>query len=300
MRSGIDLNIEELIALRSSAMARKLQHNKDIRTTQSGCLLSKIKGHGIDFDEVREYQFGDDIRSIDWKTSAKYQKTFSKTYKEERERPIFLLVDLDHSMFFGTRIAFKSVIASRLATLIAYLALEHQDRIGGVIYGANNHLEFKPKAGKAGIQALIKSLVHIHQSPRQETTEADNLSQALLRINRTIKPGSLLFVLSDFYQFSKNSQATLQQIGKHNDVVLNFIYDPIEKTPPKKGQYLINNGSIHRNLDSRQKTTKKQYEQLFSHKQSNLLSFCKANRQSLLSIATNDDLQQVLFDQLTI
>ena len=299
---GVNLSIEELIHLQSNVNNIALHHRKNIRTSGSGNRLSKIKGHGIDFDEVREYQFGDDIRSIDWKTSAKLQKTYSKTYKEERERPVFILADFNPNMFFGTRVAFKSVIAARLAVFIAHMAIEHQDKVGGVICGNNHHLEFKPKANKAGIQSLIKSLVFIHQKTlgKQTNKTEQSLLNGLIRIRRTIKPGSLLFVLSDFSNFDEPAQALIQQIGKHNDIVFNFIYDTLEKIAPKSGQYLINNGVKHRILSTLGKRNKQQYEQLFLAKQEFLLSFCKQHRQSLLTIGTDEDLQQILLDQLSI
>lgn len=302
---GVSLSVEALINT-SKILNANLHHHKDIRTSQSGNLLSKIKGHGIDFDEIREYQWGDDIRRIDWKTSAKLQKTYSKTYKEERERPILLLVDFSPTMFFGTKAAFKSIVAAHFATLVGYLATAHQDRVGAVIYSQNSHLECKPKAGKAGIQALIKSLVLIHHQAyyqpqiNQQNQGKIGLVEGLKRLKRIIKPGSLLFVISDFYNLDEAAKSLLQQIGKHNDIVLNFIFDNLEKTAPKKGEYWVNDGSNHRLLDTTKSSQIQRYQHLFADKQHELLTFCQQNHQSLISIKTNADLAQILFDSLNV
>ncbi len=308
---GVNLSIGELIALQGNAQRTTLSHHKHIRTPQSGNRLSKIKGHGIDFDEVREYQFGDDIRSIDWKTSAKLQKTYSKTYKEERERPVFILTDLNNNMFFGTKVAFKSVIAARLSVLIAHKAIVHQDKVGGVVSGVDTHIEFKPKAAKSGLQALIRSLVHVHQQESKahlkalkahqqasNTPQQNQLNDGLMRIKRAIRPGSLLFIVGDFSNFDDKTQSLISQISKHNDIVLCFIYDELEKQAPKSGRYLVNNSIEHQLLNTHKKSTKTQYQAIFANKQKMLLDFSQQNRCSLLSVATDDDLSQVLLDNL--
>lgn len=296
---GIELTVEELVAFRQSFAGVKRHHHQNIKTIQKGYRLSKIKGHGIDFDEVREYQFGDDIRSIDWKTTAKLQKTYSKTYKEERERPVFILVDFNPQMFFGTKYALKSVIAARLAVLIAYLAAHHQDRVGGVIYGYS-HIEVKPQANKAGIQGLIRALVHIHNQSSKQSHYDNGLLSALMRIRRSIKPGSLLFVLSDFSSFDKQEQALASQIARHNDVVLSFIYDHLERYVPKPGQYLVNDGKHHKLLSTYGQKIRARYENIFKEKQQKLLEFCQQNNQSLMPISSEDDLAQNLLDSLII
>lgn len=295
---GIEVTIEELVNLRHQFSNTPFGH-KHIRTPSSGHRLSKIKGHGIDFDEVREYQFGDDIRSIDWKTSARLQKTYSKTYKEERERPVYILVDFNPNMFFGTKQALKSVITARLATLISYFAVAHQDKVGGIIYG-NSHFEIKPKANKLGIQSLIKALVFVHNQSVANPQFVSGLKNGLMRIRRSIKPGSLLFVLSDFSTLKEEEKSLISRIGKHNDIVLTFIYDVLERYAPHSGKYNISNGHIQKILNTQTKRKITQYETIWQNKYNDLALFCEQNRQSLLVINSADNLMQVLLDSLRI
>ncbi len=299
--SGVNITIAELIASKELLTANIIHSHKDIRTNYSGDRLSKIKGHGIDFDEVRQYQFGDDIRSIDWKTSARMQTTYSKTYKEERDRPILLFIDFSNTMFFGTKVAFKSVIASKLATLIAYIGTHHQDKIGGIIYSQYGHIELKPKSGKIGVQTLIRSIVYMHEQAlsakynNQKITPI-TMANSLLKVKRIIRPGSVLFIISDFTNFDNNAQNIVKQITKHNDIVVNFIYDILEKTAPKYGKYTINNGKYHKQLNTYSKKNRNLYQQYFIDKNNFLIDFCRSNNLLFMPIKTNDKLAQKLLD----
>ncbi len=299
--SGINITISELIDVKNLLTTHIIHSHKDIRTNYSGDRLSKIKGHGIDFDEVREYQFGDDIRSIDWKTSARMQTTYSKTYKEERDRPILLFIDFSNTMFFGTKVAFKSVIASKLATLIAYIGAHHKDKIGGIIYSQYGHIELKPKSGKIGVQNLIRYIVHMHEQAlyakdNAKQQAAITMANSLLKVKRIIRPGSVLFIISDFANFDENSQNIVQQITKHNDIVINFIYDNLEKTAPKSGKYRINNGKHHKQLNTYSKKNKQLYQQYFIDKNNFLIEFCHSNNLLFMPIKTDDKLAQKILD----
>lgn len=302
--TGINLTITELVNVKRLLNTNIIHSHKDIRTNHIGNRLSKIKGHGIDFDEVRPYQFGDDIRSIDWKTSARMQTTYSKTYKEERDRPILLFIDFSASMFFGTKVAFKSVIAAKLATLIAYLGVHHQDKIGGIIYSQYGHIELKPKAAKLGLQALIRSMVHLHEQFLSEDNinilNKTTMATALMRVKRAIRPGSLLFVISDFANFDDNSQAIVRQISKHNDIIINFIYDILEKLAPKSGLYAINDGKNHKQLNTYSKKNRKLYEQYFNDKNNFLTEFCYHNHLVFMPVRTDDKVEQILLDSFII
>ncbi len=292
MTTGVTLNTEELIKIGKLQSLGK-HHNKKINNHFTGNKLSKIKGHGIDFDEVREYQFGDDIRSIDWKTTAKLQKTYIKTYKEEKQRQVFVLVDFSNSMYFASKVAFKSVICAKVATLIAFSALKHNDKIGAVMYNENNHYELKAKNSKYGVQNLISAMVKLHNTDNTKTSK-NNFYQALLRLKNSVKPGSLLFIISDFYQLNKQEQQLIQQLTIHNDIIFCFIYDDLEKNPPPKGSYLINNNSTIKKLNIFSKKDNNEYKDFFNKKYNFLKMFTQLNNMQIIAIKTDDDLIQKL------
>ena len=131
---GVRLTIDELLALRREAMALDLSSNYRVSSTLAGGYRSKFRGRGMDFDEVRLYQPGDDIRNIDWRVTARTGKPHTKLFREERERPVFLLLDQSKHLFFGSRVAFKSVIAARAASLLIWASITAGSRIGGVLF----------------------------------------------------------------------------------------------------------------------------------------------------------------------
>jgi uncharacterized protein (DUF58 family) len=188
-----------LIALHRDAVNLPLKANK-IGSRMSGQYISAFKGRGMEFDEVRPYQAGDDVRSIDWRVTARTDKPHTKLFREERERPILLWLDLRRSMFFGSRNYFKSVLAAKAASLLAWSTAQHGDRLGGLIFSENHHEEIRPRRGKSATLHFIQKIAEHSawdndQSNYQESTSTD----AIHRLRRVAKPGSLIFLLSDFH-----------------------------------------------------------------------------------------------------
>ena len=153
------VRVKQSTLIKSYSAAKNLPLNSNgIKARLSGNYLSAFKGRGMEFDEARPYQPGDDIRSIDWRVTARTGKTHTKLYREERERPVLLWVDYRRSMFFGTQNYFKSVLAAKTAALLAWSAAQHGDRLGGLIFSENIHQELRPQRGKAGTLHFIKKL----------------------------------------------------------------------------------------------------------------------------------------------
>ena len=143
--NGIELTIEELIRYQTKSSLINLAASKSLHGKMSGNYLARSKGRGMEFDEVRHYQNGDDIRAIDWRVTARTGKTHTKLFREEVERPVLIATDLSASMFFGTRLLFKSVQAAHVASLVAWHAKSRGDRIGGVVFNQHSHTELKPR-----------------------------------------------------------------------------------------------------------------------------------------------------------
>lgn len=289
--NGIDLTISELVELQHSLQCA-IKHTKSISTPLSGIKRSNVKGRGVDFDEVREYQAGDDIRSIDWRVSARTQKIYTKIYKEEKERPILLGVDLSFSMYFASQKALKSIIAAHFATLISWLSFKNKDRIGGIIFTDDKHIEIRPQGGKQGVQKLIKTLHLIHQNiPLKQTShKKEDLIKMLQRLKKISLPGSLVMIISDFQNFNQKAQDLCHLISKRNDLIFIFIYDVLEKNAPKANHYLINDGNKNSILDTRITSNKKNYEAQFLNRFKKVEYFAKSIRASFFSIKTTDNL----------
>ncbi|MDX1654777.1 MAG: DUF58 domain-containing protein, partial [Candidatus Competibacteraceae bacterium] len=159
-------------------------------SASAGLHASRFRGRGIDFQESRNYQPGDDIRNMDWRVTARTGRPHTKLYREERERPVILLIDTGPTLFFGTRVAFKSVIAARAAALIGWAAVAAGDRVGASFFGAGPHGELRPLGGRRGALGLIRILAdRLQPGDRPEPLPGDGLGAALGRVRRVARPG---------------------------------------------------------------------------------------------------------------
>lgn len=195
----------------------------------------------MEFDESRLYQAGDDIRNIDWRVTARTGKPHTKLFREERERPVFVWVDYRAPMFFATRGVYKSVFAARAAALIAWNAIQQGDRVGGLVFSETEHHELKPGLGKAAVLHLINRLVH-HPAWDDRTTqtgsEQADLKKALQRLNRLVRPGSLVYLISDF-RGAVQAKSEFARLARHCEVILINIHDVLEETLPAKGIFRL-------------------------------------------------------------
>ncbi|MDQ7089948.1 MAG: DUF58 domain-containing protein [Methylococcales bacterium] len=254
----VSVKLSTLVGLAPFSKAINLRHRR-IRSLQSGGYLSPFKGRGMEFEEVRPYQSGDDIRSIDWKVTARTDKPHTKIFREERERPVFISVDNRKTMHFATRGVFKSVQAAKLAGLIAWAAKNHGDRVGGQLFSDNYCQEIKPQNGKHGVLRFLNTLVNPATTPAHEFS----FERVLSRLQHHIKPGSLIYLVSDFRGMSANTEAYMTKLARHCQVVLIFIYDPLEKALPEQGRYRFTDHQRDVVIDSSDTQKLSSYQQRF-------------------------------------
>lgn len=296
---GVSLNMKQLLYYKAKTSLLSLSPRKTIQAKLAGSYLAKTKGRGMEFDEARHYQPGDDIRAIDWRVTARTGSTHTKVYREEKERPIFILADLSENMQFGTRLLYKSVQAAHLASLIAWAAKERGDRIGGLVFNQTNHLEFKPLTRQKAVLSLLNGLIKINQSTANDKTSSQPFSfaDACARVRRLAHPGSLVFVLSDFQQLNEIAKQHLTRISRHCELVAYSITDPFEHKLPDVSlpqAVDVTDGNQQQTLVLGQKETEDKYQ--LAHAQQNeyitkTLSQCKAQ---LVSISAGLPLEQQL------
>ncbi len=292
---SVHVSVTSLVQLSRFASALPLRSGQ-IMAQQSGDYQSPFRGRGMEFDESRLYQPGDDIRNIDWLVTARTGKPHTKLFREERERPVFLWVDLGSSMFFATRGKFKSVQASRLASLLAWSAVHHGDRVGGVIFGDSIHHELKPYRGKTGALKLINQLVNHPAWQDQAVQKRDRsaIGKALIRLRRVAKPGSLIFLLSDFRNFDEIAESQLIRLARHNDVVMILVYDNLERNLPPAGLYRVSDGTDELMLDTFDRSKAVQYSQRFEQHMSHLTQLSIKHKINLLLCSTEDEPLKIL------
>ncbi len=281
---------QSLIKLRLQANQIPLDSGK-IHAKQGGAYLSSFKGRGMEFDESRIYQAGDDIRNMDWRVTARTGTAHTKVFREERERPILLWLDLSPSMMFATRNKFKSVLACEIATLIAWSAARNNDRIGGLIFSATEHVEIKPRRGKTAVLDFIGHCTK-HHAWRLNKNSAELISDktaVISRLRSVTHPGSLIFMISDFRDLNEKALAHIANIARNNDIIMLNISDPVEVNLPTSGTYKLTDGVKELQIQTSSKKTREEYHQRYLSHSRQIESFCRKNRIHLINISTDDN-----------
>lgn len=189
---------------------------------------STFKGRGMTFSEVRQYQFGDDVRSIDWNVTARYNEPYVKVFEEERELTMMLMVDVSGSEHFGTVNQFKNEIVTEISATLAFSALQNNDKVGLILFSDQIELFIPPKKGKSHILRIIRELLEF--KPRSNKTD---IAQALKYLSNVMKKKAIVFVLSDF--MASDYERTLKITGNKHDLTGIRVYDEREETMPNLG-----------------------------------------------------------------
>jgi len=285
---------QSLIQLRLLAAKLPLNSSK-IHARQGGAYLSSFKGRGMEFDESRMYMPGDDIRSMDWKVTARTNQPHTKVFREERERPVLLWLDLNPSMFFATRGAFKSVLAAQAASLLAWSTVSGNDRLGALVFAGDQHTEIRPKRGKAAALDFIRRTCgHSAWDKTSEPHQARNMNLAASRLRKVVKPGSLIFLISDFREMDEQAKSHIINLSRHNNLVLLHIYDPFEASLPISGQYKVSDGINDVSINTGNKKLRSAYHSRFEQHQENLIKLCRQHRIHWIPISTEDDVLESL------
>ena len=280
-----------LIGLNRDAASLPLISNA-VRARMAGGHLSAFRGRGMEFFESRPYQPGDDIRSIDWRVTARSGQTHTKVYREERERPVLLWLDLSRSMFFGTRVCYKSVLAAKLAALLAWSSVQHGDRLGYLVFGEQQHVESRPRRGKAAALHFIQQLA-AHPAWESGVEDAEDRRvglRALQRLRQVTRPGSLLVLLSDFRFLEDEYRGQLVELARHNDVVMIHCYDPMERALPPPGRYRVTDGEGSVDLDAADPKLRTRYRERYAQQHERLSRWCRELGLHQIDIATDDDM----------
>lgn len=287
--SPVSVSQAELIRLNGPARAIALNVLR-VNSLQTGAYVSHFRGRGMEFDESRPYQPGDDPRSIDWRVTARSTTAYTKLFREERERPVLVVVDLRSNMHFATRGCFKSVNASRAAALLSWAAHHRGDRLGGLIFGDTTHRELKPRLGRRAALRFVHQLAeHPDWTNRGMPEGSDPFAQAMSSLRRVARPGSLVVVISDFIGFNRAAQSYLSSVARHNEVLAVFMNDPLERKLPPPGRYRIVSPDDELAIDTHAAAARRDYEQEFTERSHELEAFCHRYGVHLMPMSTDDD-----------
>ncbi|MEZ2413569.1 DUF58 domain-containing protein [Muriicola sp. E247] len=222
---------------------------------------STFKGRGMTFSEVRQYQFGDDVRSIDWNVTARYNEPYVKVFEEERELTLMLLVDISGSEHFGTVNQFKKDVITEISATLAFSALQNNDKVGMIMFSDEVELFIPPKKGKSHILRIIRELLEF--KPKSKKTD---LVEALKYLSNVMKKRTIIFVLSDFMM--DEYENTLKIVGNKHDVTGIRVYDPREEEIMNLGLVQMEDaetGEVHF-VNTSSKKVRKAYQQFYREK----------------------------------
>lgn len=248
----IHIDLAHLRRLEGASRALSLLPRQPSNSVLNGRHTSKLRGRGLNFEELRGYNQGDDIRAIDWKVTARTGEPHVRVYTEERDRPALILVDQRMSMFFGSDVYMKSVVAAEAAAIMAHRILAQGDRVGGLVFSDSAIAEHRPVRSQTALNRLLSSIAAANKAL---TAEAPgdvpmSLNQVLSAALRIAKTNYLILVLSDFDEVDQNTEKLISALARNNDLILFGIEDALATDVRKDRKITVSDGGLQAELDT--------------------------------------------------
>lgn len=292
-------DFNELVALKARITSQKINSSRLIKSLIAGNYYSPFKGQGLEFEEVRQYVAGDDIRKIDWQVTARSGRPHIKLFREERERKILICHDLNNNMRFGTRETFKSLQAARITSLLGWCALASNNMVGGCLFGdiAEGKKFYKPSNSH---NSFLKILQDICKEPviHNAYEKSETLSKSINYINSIAKSGMLIFIISDFLNIDERMIQGITNLNLNSDLVLISINDPADFNLQDCGiisMKATDSTDQEITIDSSDKFALDRYRQIASDNAEKLENLVNRNNITYIQIFTNSDLYLDLF-----
>ncbi|MGO4831848.1 DUF58 domain-containing protein [Rhizobiaceae sp. 2RAB30] len=248
---GAYVTVESLVALEAAAMDFTFLRKQPVRRLLAGRHASQIRGRGLAFEELRDYLPGDDIRTIDWRVTARTGKPFVRVYDEEKDRPALVLVDQRMNMFFGSRLSTKSVAAAEAAALCAWRVMNLGDRVGGFVFNDTDIEELRPQRSRGAVIQLAGKIAEqngklhaVSDAPRG----GDQLDRVLDKVANVAHHDHLVIVISDYDGHGAHTRDMLLRLTEANDVLAILVYDPFLLELPETGRIVVSGGGLQAEL----------------------------------------------------
>lgn len=255
------------------------------RNVFAGQYHSVFKGRGMAFSEVREYQFGDDVRDIDWNVTARFHRPYVKVFEEERELTVMLLVDVSGSLDFGTTCRTKRDMVAEIASTLAFSAIQNNDKIGVIFFSDRIEKYIPPKKGRRHILCIIREMLSFQ--PQSKKTDIGMVMEYLTRV---MKRRCTAFVLSDFY-CREDFQHQAQIANRKHDLVAIQVYDPLAKRLPDVGLMKIRDAETSHEMviDTSSKKLRQAHARYWLEREESLNELFAKSKIDWISVATNED-----------
>jgi uncharacterized protein (DUF58 family) len=290
--------LDDLLELRHQAHTLGVASHHLVNSTFTGLYASVFRGTGLDFDEVREYREGDDIRNMDWLVTARTNVPHLKVFREERQRNVILCVDTGPHMSFGTRGTFKSIQAARCAALIGWAASKQNDRVGGVLFGnpATGTRYYRATPGRRTLWQLLRALT---EPIEKGDTDESQLIAALQHLEGGAATGSLIFVIAPLNQVTSGLERILGSLRQRHDVMLLPVDDPADRDLPAMGPVIFSNAAGELlEVDTDNEAGRKSFREDWELRREELEQLCYRLGLGLIPVSTTDDIHRILIDGL--
>lgn len=293
--TGVYTRLEDLVAMRSRARGFSFLPRQPVHSLLAGRHASRLRGRGLNFEEIRRYQAGDDIRQIDWKVTARTRKTHTRVYTEERERTTLLLVDQRITMFFGSVRRMKAVTAAEAAALAAWRVLEQQDRAGALVFNDSGVLEVKPHRSRGAIMRILHAVVQQNQALSLNSGIRSNpgmLNEALRRCDRLARHDCLVCIISDGAGQDEETRRLVTRIARHNDILFAFVHDPLEAELPAAGPLVFGDGEAQLEVDTGLRGLRERFHSGFAETRAAGRHFLLQRATPVIPLNTVDDVAE--------
>lgn len=288
----IHVTLAHLRRLQTSAKGLHFLPRHKSNSALNGRHASRLRGRGLNFDEMRDYLPGDDIRSIDWKATARTGKPHVRVYTEERDRPALMAVDQRQSMFFGSQLNMKSVTAAEAAAISAFRVLDAGDRIGGIVFDDSDQAEFKPRRSQRAAHALLQSIAtkNTALSARQVVDPKPGaLNDVLKSVARIAHHDHLVVIFSDFSGVDEDTHRHLSGIAAHNDLILAFVHDPLGLEIDSQSRTVIGDARLQAEVDFSDEATARSLSELSQRRLERLRGWQTQINLSLLPLSAAEE-----------
>jgi len=263
---GAYADIDELIRLQFKVHGFNFLPKQPVQSLLSGRRASRLRGRGLDFEEIRRYIPGDDIRTMDWRVTARTRKPHTRVYTEEKDRPVLLVVDQRLSMFFGSRVAMKSVTAAEVAAMGAWRTLSVGDRIGAVVFNDSEIREIPPHRSRQQVMRILEIVLQMNHALRVDgdiRPDPTMLNQVLTSVQQLAKHDYLVVIISDFSGVDEETRNAVTRLAAHNDIIAMFIYDPLEARLPSFGKVIVSQEDLQLEVDTGDAELRRRFSEQF-------------------------------------
>ncbi len=288
---GAYANLDDLIRIQFKARDFSFLPQQPVSSVLSGRYASRLRGRGLNFEEIRRYLPGDDIRTMDWKVTARTRSPHVRVYTEEKDRAVVLVVDQRINMFFGTRDKLKSVTAAELAALGAWRAVAVGDRVGAVIFNDTELVDVRPQRSQQTVMSILGTIIRMNHELRvdaQVEPNPDNLNRALDMALRLAPNDALIVMISDYFGVDEQTERIVARIAEHNDILALLVHDPFRLEPAKQA-LTGSDGTLQIEIDLADKSAREKLVASYRDEQQSIARFLSRLAAPLLMVSNEGD-----------